>query len=93
MLSGFGDPSVGHDALKAAVAQSYQQLGGKTRHHLHNVVMEFDGGPDGVRARGYNLVTNWGETPALFAMVEQTFALRRSDGGWKISAVELSFVQ
>jgi len=92
-LSGFGDPSRGHEALKAAVAQSYEQLGGKTRHHLHNVVMEYDGGPDTVRVKGYNLVTNWAETPALFAMVEQSFRFSRVGGEWKISAVDLSFVQ
>jgi uncharacterized protein (TIGR02246 family) len=93
VLSGFGEPSVGREALKAAVAQSYEQLGGRTRHHLHNVMMEYDGEPDQVKVRGYNLVTQYGETPVLFAMVEQGFRLRRVGGEWKIAAVDLSFVQ
>ena len=93
VLSGFGEPSVGHEALRQAVAQSYEQLGGKTRHHLHNVVMEYDGGPNTVRGKGYNLVTNWGDTQALFAMVEQRFGLRRVGDDWMIATVDLSFVQ
>lgn len=91
VLTGFGPPSVGHVALKQAVAQSYEQLGGKTRHHMTNLVMEYDG-EDQVRIKGYNLVTNWAEKPALFAMVEQGLTCRRIDGGWKIATVDLKFV-
>jgi uncharacterized protein (TIGR02246 family) len=93
VLSGFGAPSVGHAALKQAVAQSFEQLGGKTRHHLHNVVMAYAGLGDEVRVEGYNLVTNWAEMPSLFAMVESRFVLRREGETWKIAQVDLQFVQ
>ncbi len=92
VLEGFGDPARGHEALRQAVAQSYEQLCGKTRHHLHNVVMEFGDGADHVLVRGYNLVTNWSDPPVLFAMVEQGFVLRRIGSDWKISQVTLRFV-
>ena len=93
VLEGFGEPSRGHDALKLAVAQSFEQLGGKTRHHLHNVVMERRGGGGEVHVKGYNLVTKWGDAPTLFAMVEQRFVMVRADGAWKIAKVDLQFVQ
>ncbi len=92
-LTGFGDPIRGRAALAELVKGTLSQSHGKWRHHLTSVLFSYVEGKNRVEAKGYQLVTNWNETPpTLHMMVEPRWILTRAGNGWEIASIDLQFV-
>lgn len=93
VLTGFGEPFRGREALAALATGTLAQSKGKWRHHLTNVVFSYVGGRDKVEAKGYQLVTNWSQVPGTFhMMLEPRWTLARGGDGWEIESVDLQLV-
>ena len=78
------EPVVGREALKG-VPRIGQMVNGRMRHMIGNLHCDYlDGDPDRVRARYYNLVTNWVDSGRFTCMAICEVILVRSHGGWLI---------
>jgi ketosteroid isomerase-like protein len=92
-LSGFGDPVRGLAALRQLVEGTYADSKGKLRHVLTCVTMSHGETSESVTAKGYNLVTRWDSGGQLLFNVKETFKLRRTEAGWRLTHVHLDIMQ
>jgi ketosteroid isomerase-like protein len=92
-LTGFGDPVRGLPALRKLLERSYADSKGKLRHVLTALTMSYGRDPDSVTAKGYNVVIRWESGGQLLFNVKETFELRRTDTGWRLTHVHLDIMQ
>jgi 3-phenylpropionate/cinnamic acid dioxygenase small subunit len=78
------EPIVGRDALMLVPRDEKQQANGRMRHLIGNLHCDYQGGRDTVRARYYNLVTNFVDGGRFTCMAICEVVLVRSGQGWLI---------
>lgn len=79
------EPCVGREALKGVPRYEKQLANGRMRHQTGNLHCDYvESDRDTVRARYYNLVTLWVDTPKFTAMAVCEAILVRNGSGWLI---------
>jgi SnoaL-like domain len=92
-LAGFGDPIRGLPALRKVVEGNYAEWKGKLRHVLTNVTANYGPDQNSATAKGYNVVIRWESGGHLVFNVKETFELRRTGAGWRLTRVHLDIMQ
>lgn len=92
-LTGFGEPVRGMAALRKLLGDSYADSQGKLRHLLTSVTLRYGADADTATAKGYNVVTRWNSGGTLVFNVQETFELRRTADGWRLTRVNLDIMQ
>jgi ketosteroid isomerase-like protein len=80
------EPLVGREALREIVASNMRHGGGgKSRHAVSNLVCDYAADDrDTIRARYYNMVTNWKDGGRFLCMALSHVTLARDGAGWLI---------
>lgn len=85
------EPLVGHAALGGIVDMVFDGAEGRRMRHSHtNLHCDYLGSRDLVRARFYNVISNWTEGGRLEELVICEMTLRRDGEGWLILRNEFS---
>jgi hypothetical protein len=92
-LTGFGEPVRGMAALTKMLRDTYADSQGKLRHILANVTQQYGKDENTATAKGYNMVVRWDAGGKLLFNVKETFELRRTEEGWRITNVNLDMMQ
>jgi hypothetical protein len=92
-MTGFGEPIGGMAALRKVLLDSYAGSSGKLRHLLTNITQKYGQDENSITAKGYNVVVRWDQGGKLVFNVKETFEMRRTPDGWRLSSVHLDIMQ
>jgi hypothetical protein len=92
-LTGFGEPVRGMGPLTKLLRDTYAESQGKLRHILANVTQQYGKDENTATAKGYNTVVRWDDGGKLLFNVKETFELRRTPDGWRLTSVNLDMMQ
>lgn len=92
-LTGFAGAVKGAAGLRRLAQDTYAESQGRLRHVLTNITICYDKDVDSATARGYNLIIRWDQCGKLIFNVHETFELRRTPSGWRLTHVHLQVMQ
>jgi len=78
------EPVVGREQLKHIPITAFKDHGGKLRHMIGQIYVEYGSNENEAIAKFYNLVTEWQNGGKFFVMALCTVLLVRAGDGWKI---------